>query len=261
MLRFRQWIPQLTLLGCALALLVGCQHGVPQATPEQQARVQAEEVLNAMGGREALDAMRFLRFDFVVTIDGVDQFRRVHLWDRETGRYRLEVHQGTELLAVVLFNTQTKELVHAMGSGEWSGLMPSEAVSKAYAAHINDSYWLLSATKMNDPGTQLEILEPQIVRGQSCPTLQLSFEEGVGLTSRDRYWFHLDPETQRPLAWSFVLKGEEKAPMLFYWNEWRPVGPMLLPSRFESEDGKKVVHFPVLFSVSAMDDGLFENIR
>ena len=69
--------------------------------PPDAAVELAEKVLEAMGGREAWEATRYLRFDFFG--------RRLHHWDRYTGRHRLEgeTQDGEEY--VVLHNVQSRD--------------------------------------------------------------------------------------------------------------------------------------------------------
>jgi hypothetical protein len=48
----------------------------------------ATAMMQAMGGLDAWNAARYIRFDFKVTIGGDVKVDRSHLWDKQTGRYR-----------------------------------------------------------------------------------------------------------------------------------------------------------------------------
>lgn len=214
--------------------------------------------MDAMGGERALRKLRFLHFEFVVRDGEKEVARRAHLWDRHAGRYRLEM-AGDPERTVILFNVNTKQGRAYRGSSLDSPAPDQRAeLESAYAAFINDTYWLLAATKLRDPGTHLEYVGAREVAGRSLPTLELSFDEDVGLTPKDRYWFHVDPETRRPLAWSFVLKGRDAPPTGFRWSRWQRVGALHLPTRFEAMAGATTIDLERLYSPSEVEDRLFE---
>ena len=64
----------------------------------------AQSMMQAMGGQDAWNAARYLRFDFKVSIGGETKADRSHLWDKLTGRYRLE-----DKNKVVLMNLADKQ--------------------------------------------------------------------------------------------------------------------------------------------------------
>ena len=64
----------------------------------------AHAMQQAMGGLDAWNAARFVRFDFKVTIGGETKADRSHLWDKQTGRYRLDQKNR-----VVLMNMASKQ--------------------------------------------------------------------------------------------------------------------------------------------------------
>jgi len=59
-------------------------------TRDPKAAEIAQDMQKAMGGQEAWNAARFVRFDFKVNIGGETKVDRSHLWDKQTGRYRLD---------------------------------------------------------------------------------------------------------------------------------------------------------------------------
>lgn len=237
--------------------LTACQTlglGDDQPNPERLAK----KVINAMGGRKALDEMRFLGFDFVVRQGAQTQTRRSHLWDRYEGRCRVEATVDDTPM-IYLFNTNDLSS-GTVFEGARGGGRPAtpEEIQRAYAWHINDTYWLLSATKLLDPGTNLRYDGEYTIENVNCPTLELSFDPGVGLTPQDRYWFHLDPETWRPRAWSFVLKGKDVPPTVAYWSRWEPAGDLLLPVQFDLAGNDRSIQMERLFVYGQVDDRLFE---
>ena len=59
--------------------------------------------METLGGQENWDRARYLRFDFVVKREGKIVSTVKHLWDRYTGRYRLEGKTREKGDYVVLF--------------------------------------------------------------------------------------------------------------------------------------------------------------
>src|SRR2546421_9376087 len=62
----------------------------------------------AMGGQDAWNAAHFVRFDFKVHIGGEMKVDRSHLWDKQTGRYRLD-QKNDQKNRVVLMNLADKQ--------------------------------------------------------------------------------------------------------------------------------------------------------
>ena len=76
-------------------------------TIDPKAIAVADRVMETLGGREAWQATRYLRFDFAVEREGKTLVRRAHTWDRRTGRYRVEATDEEGRPVVVLMNLHT----------------------------------------------------------------------------------------------------------------------------------------------------------
>src|SRR5687767_13410267 len=96
-----------TLGAATVALVLGAG---PTAGAESDARATkiADDVMKALGGKEAWDKTRYVRFDFGFEREG-KLVTRAHTWDRWTGRYRLEGQTQQNEPFVVLMNVNTKE--------------------------------------------------------------------------------------------------------------------------------------------------------
>ena len=105
-----------------------------------------------MGGREAWDQTRYIRWSFFG--------RRHHVWDKYTGNIRIEgVDRETEIPYLILMNIHTME-GRAWESGEEvtdPGRL-AELLDRGEAVWINDSYWLVMPYKLKDTGVTLEYL-------------------------------------------------------------------------------------------------------
>src|SRR5207244_3696374 len=64
--------------------------GFDASRSDPKAVAIADQVMSALGGAEAWNRTRYLRFDFVPERDGKPGPGRAHTWDKQTGRYRVE---------------------------------------------------------------------------------------------------------------------------------------------------------------------------
>ncbi len=191
----------------------------------------ARGVLEAMGGQEAWDATRFIRFNFFGF--------RLHHWDRHTGRHRLEgkSRDGTEY--VVLHNVHTREGSAVVGGETLDGEQLAEWLERAYGAWINDTYWLVMPYKMTDPGVHLAFDGEEEIDGATFDKVKLTFD-GVGLTPGDTYWAYVNRESGLMERWAYVLQDweEGREPTHWRWLDWGRYGRILLsPRRVKVDDG------------------------
>jgi hypothetical protein len=218
------------------ALPAGAQGTDRPATADEL----ADRVIEALGGAEAWEATRFVVFEFAGA--------RRHWWDRYTGRHRLEGTTEEGQPYVVLQD------VHDEGEvgRAWVGGEPvvsdraDEMVRNAYAAWVNDTFWLISPFKLRDPGVRLELAGRETVDGVEYDKLHLSFED-VGLTPGDQYWMFVHPETGRIERWAYVLESQEPPPTVWEWLDWERYGPGILLSsrRVRERDGRTLTLGPI----------------
>src|SRR5262245_45017036 len=142
-------------MALGLALLVSLvAHAVDTRDPKAVA--VAEAALDAMGGKKAFEALRTLKFDFVVERDGKEVSRIHHVWDRWDGRYRVDAINREGKHVVTLLNVQKPGQGRSWLEGKsLEGEDLRKALERGYARFINDTYWLLMPAKMLDPGVNL----------------------------------------------------------------------------------------------------------
>lgn len=218
------------------ALLLSVLAALPAAAQPTAADI-AGQVMQALGGQEAWDNTRFLRFTFAG--------RRTHHWDKHTGRHRLEGQSPEGQAYVVLHNLDTRE-----GEAWLDGKKADEAAAKewlerAYAAWINDTYWLLMPYKLQDPGVNLTYEGAEQVEGITYDKLHLSFGN-VGLTPGDEYWAWINRDTHLMDRWAYLLQaqpGQARAtePTAWRWQGWQKYGNILLaPTRAQVSGDRKL---------------------
>lgn len=230
------------LLAAALALPVAAPaqpEGQDDADPAR-ARELADRVMQALGGEEAWEETRYITFGFAGA--------RTHWWDRYTGRHRLEgeTREGERYLVLHDLDDQGEEGRAWLDGEPAEGERGAELVENAYAAWINDTYWLLAPYKLRDPGVDLSYAGTETVDGVEYEKLHLAFE-GVGLTPGDRYWMYVHPDTGLVDRWAYVLESQEPPPTVWEWTGWARYGPgiMLADQRTHAESGRELPLSPI----------------
>lgn len=249
------------VLGVAVAVGVGC---APQEAPEKN-RTQvatrgdslAMVAYEATGG-DAWESVRFLRFDFAVERDGARGRTIRHLWDRQSGDYRIEWPTAGDTTAVVLFNVGTREGRGYLNGAEVGGDARDALLSTAYTRFINDTYWLMAPAKVFDPG----VMRTYVADSSSADVevLHLAFD-GVGLTPGDQYWLRVDPTSGFVTHWTYQLQGSENR-STYAWINYKsfdlPTGSVRLAERKEAAGAARAILTDRVSLPEAVPPGVFE---
>ena len=242
----------------AFAALVGAATAAmsPEAAPV------AHALRDAQGG-DAWNKVHYLRFDWVVERDGQEVARMRHLWDRYTGNYRVEWKDKEGRAIVALFNVNTKAGRAWAAGTEVTGKDSEPLLARAYGRFINDSYWLLMPSKLEDPGVQVESAGSADVDGRKCDLLHVTFAK-VGMTPGDQYWAYVDRDTHLMTRWAYFLEDDKGTPSLeaataWQWGDWKHMGGVMMSSdRVQvGGEGKRRIYFPVLGVLDKVDDKVF----
>ncbi len=239
----------------------------PETRSDAAAVTVAQRMLEAMGGWDAWQETRYLRFGFVVERDGErPTVSPQHLWDRWTGDYRVEgIRQvdDEETMGVVLFNVQSMQGVAYTrdSQGNWLTVDDDEQAGWLDWAHgrfINDTYWLLMPYKLQDPGVILESSVSETIDEVEYRVLHLSFES-VGLTPGDQYWSFIHPDTWLMERWGYVLEGQEPPRVEWAWTEWGPYGHLMLSRTKVLQDPQRQMRiiFEPLAVLESVDAEIF----
>lgn len=253
--------PRTALLRAVLAAVVIAPLALPAAAGEppaadadpEAARI-AGEVMEALGGREAWESTRLIRFEFAG--------RRSHAWDRGTGRHRVEGTTRDGEPYVVIHNVVSREGQAWVGGRPASGEQLDELLDVAYGAWVNDTYWLVMPYKLLDPGVRLTYEGSETVNGAVYDVLGLAFG-GVGLTPGDRYWAYVDRETRLMDRWAYRLQSqpEDAEPTEWLWQGWGWYGPPDSPIRLaphrRSVDGERSLELGPIEVSAEVDEALF----
>lgn len=227
--------PLLATLLVGALLWAGCTSGsdsdseslvVPTDTidPETRADSVAYRLLQAHGA-DAWATAPYLRFNFgIETPDGAQTIAR-HLWNRNTGEYRMEWSAGPDSSYVALVNVREQQNGRLAGTAylngdELTGTADENVREEAYGRFVNDTYWVLAPLKTFDPGVNRTYLPDSSTAEHDV--IHLTFND-VGRTPGDQYWLYVSTETGRLDRWAYHLQGmPEDAPPQFYdWTQYR----------------------------------------
>lgn len=234
--------------------------------PTTRADSVAYRLLQAHGA-DAWATAPYLRFDFgFESPDGQQTIAR-HLWNRNTGEYRIEWSSGPDSSYVALVNVRDAENQQPAGTvylngTELTGAAGKKAQREAYGRFINDTYWLLSPLKVFDPGVNRTYLPDSSTAEHDV--IHLTFGD-VGLTPKDEYWLYVSTETGQLDRWAYHLQGmPEKAPPQFFdWTGYTelkaPEGAVHLATRKEAMGADRALLTNNMALPSTPPDGAFSN--
>jgi hypothetical protein len=196
----------------------------------------AQTMMKAMGGQDAWNKAHFVRYDFVVNIGGKTLVDRAHLWDKMTGRYRLEGKDKQGHDTVALFNIGNQQGTAYVNGKKLTGAAAAEALKNAYGAFINDMYWLSMPWKWMDQGVNLAYQGQKPLDGKNYDVVGLTFGK-VGLTPGDSYQAFLSPTSHLMEHWEFKLQSGQKGS--WDWT-YATTGGVKLASNHTTKDGNSI---------------------
>lgn len=222
--------------------------------PDAKANGIAQAMMQAMGGQDAWMRAHFVRFDFRVTAGGKVVVDRSHLWDKQSGRYRLESKTKDGRPSVTLFNVADRQGTAYVDGKKLEGTAAAQALKDAYGTFINDMYWLAMPWKWLDAGVHLKYLGNKTRGGAAYDVVQLTFGK-VGLTPGDRYEAYVSPRSHLMEHWEYTLQNGQKGS----WDwEYTTTGGIKLASNHTSADGKSI-HMGDVKVMNTADEALFTN--
>ncbi|MEM6643331.1 MAG: hypothetical protein AAF616_10150 [Bacteroidota bacterium] len=215
--------------------------GFNTAGSDMLAMLLADKCMQAMGGREAWDATRFISWNFFG--------RRDHLWDKKTGDVRIE---DTSNGLVVLMNINSKEgSVTRRGEPVIDSL--DHFLQQGYSWWVNDSYWLVMPFKLKDSGVTLKYFgEDTTAQGEAADVIQMTFKE-IGLTPQNVYEVWIDTDSKLVNQWAFYPDSTAQEPMFITpWAGYEQYGDILLAGNRGDYSLKNIS------VVEEVPDGIFE---
>ncbi len=190
----------------------------PTGESDPQAIAIADQLLEAVGGRENWDNTRFITW--------VNHGKRLQVWDKQTGDLRVE-----NRLTVVLMNMNTME-GRAWKWGE--EITDPEALQNVLKFGLEafqlDSHEILLPFLLHDEGVHLEYLGEGTVENRPVDILRVTFDEGAAY-SKAEYRIHVDKESHLLIQWDYYMDAGDANPRLWLpWSNYEKYGTILLSS-------------------------------
>lgn len=172
----------------------------------------ADAVMSAQGGRKLWDETRFIEWNFFG--------RRDLLWDKATGRVRIEAPYDSTTYLVNVNEETGKVMLKGKEVQDPDSL--KALVGKAKSIWINDSYWLVMPFKLKDTGVTLKYLrEDTTQKGEMAHVLQLSFQD-VGDTPENKYEIFITEKDSLVKQWSYYSKAsQDSASAIWPWDNYK----------------------------------------
>lgn len=195
--------------------------GFNMAGSDAKAIAIADEVMEAMGGREAWDNTHYVCWKFF----GRDAL----VWDKWTGNVRIDAGNGMTYLTNINNGTG-----RAFMNGEEITVDADSTQSlmqRAKSTWINHSYWLVMPFKLKDSGVTLKYVgEEATADGRPADKLNLTFEN-VGRTPQNMYYVWVDKESKLVSQWAYYPSQEAENPgFTMPWLDYKKHGEILLSS-------------------------------
>jgi hypothetical protein len=191
----------------------------------------ADSIMAAMGGRENWDRTRFISWNFFG--------RRDLIWDKQTGRVRIESPGDS---SIYLVNVNTGE-----GRVKFRGVELTEPdtlkkmLERAKGIWINDSYWLTMPFKLKDTGVTIKYMGEDTLKSQRYNILELTFAN-VGFTPENKYKLYVDIKDKLVRHWAFFKDAKkDTANFIRPWDNYKKYGNILLSADRSDDGGPKNV--------------------
>lgn len=196
----------------------------------------ADEVMEAMGGREAWDNTRHICWNFFGN--------RELVWDKWTGDVRIDSREATFLINV---NDETGKVFQGGAEMEISTDSLQTLVNRGKSIWINDSYWLVMPYKLKDSGVTLTYAGEEATKdGRMADKLKMTFE-GVGRTPQNMYYVWVDKESRLATQWAFYPTSDAKeARFVNPWQDYKKYGDIMLSGEREMAQLTNIMVFDEL---------------
>lgn len=188
-----------------------------ESTPH--AIVMADQIMNAMGGRQQWDDTKVISWNFL-------GFRTL-LWDKEHNKVRIDA-PGDKLVVALDMNDMTGK-VWKNGEAIVKEDSVKEYLKWGKNVWINDSYWLFMPFKLKDSGVTLTyVREDTTLTGVRSDVLRLTFA-GVGVTPQNAYEVWVDIKEKLIKQWAYYKDAKQEEPSFVKpWTDYQNYKGILL---------------------------------
>ena len=214
-----------------LAELKPAANGFDSINSDPAAIQLADSIMSAIGGRENWDKARFISWNFFG--------RRDLVWDKYTGRVRIESPKDSTMYLVNINTGEGRAKIHGTEITEPDSLR--KLMTKAKGIWINDSYWLVMPFKLKDSGVTLKYLGEDSLQNELYNILELRFKE-VGMTPNNKYRLYVGIRDKMIKHWAYFDDAKsDTANFIRPWDNYKNYTGIMLSADRSDNGGPKNV--------------------
>lgn len=193
--------------------------GFDATNSDEKAILIADQVMEAMGGRQNWESVRVLKWNFFGS--------RKLVWDKHTGQVRIDFLKENLKIILNLHSKTGKAMRN--DSLFTQGPVYEQLMEKGESVWINDSYWLVLPFKLKDSGVTLKYMgEANTQAGATAEVLQLTYKN-IGKTPDNKYLVYVDKQSHLITQWDYYPSATDEEPRFqIPWNNYKQFGPILL---------------------------------
>jgi hypothetical protein len=215
----------------------------------------ADQVLQALGGRDRWDHLHGLRWSFDFALGDTVKSSRRHSWDKWTGWHRVEGVGRTGQPFLMIDQIDGHGGMAWMNGQSIEGDSLGKLMKRAKSLWTNDTYWMLMPYKLRDPGVTLTYDGEAREGGKTYDKLSLTFA-GVGETPGDHYWVYVNRANHRIERWDMVLQGDKPPAETWTWEGWEQHDGLWFPTAHRQ--GNRTIYTRNVETVAEFKPGEFK---
>jgi hypothetical protein len=225
----------LAVLAAAAPTARGADSTASAATaPDPRAIRIADQVMQALGGKDQWDALPGLRWNFGAVINDTLRSHRRHAWNKHSGWHRVGYKSATGDSFCIIHKVGTSEGRAWVNGNAIEGDSLQKLIARGMRIWTNDTYWMLMPYKMRDPGVNLVWDSEKQRDGKTYDVLSMTFGK-VGQTPGDHYWVYVNRANHRVELWDMVLEGNAPPAVTYTWDDWVRSGGLWFPTAHRQE--------------------------
>ena len=241
------------------------------AKSDEKALAAVDSMVETLGGAEAWDRTKELRWESKYYTDGKLEAWLKHSWDRWNGRHRYERPDMTTY-AAAQESGRAEDISWYVGMYDLFARQRSPSatrdgddldapgvtgfIEEAYGKWLQDSYLLTMLYKLRDPGVTLSYVgEVQNIQGMcvdGCIEIKVAFAPEVGT---DTWYVDLDKQTNLPQLIGKQVGNAGR--IVFGITEWAEADGLKLPSKLEVLAANQVIEFENISAHTKPDNMLY----
>lgn len=263
-----------TAYGCGPGRTAAATQPSPAAfdatASDEKALAIADGVMTALGGADAFEAVKQIRWEHKYMMDGELRNHLKHSWDKWNGRHNFQMldmatyadataesDPGRMKWSEAMYSLFNKGKGYGMYGGREVGSEDRDRIiSTASDRWQHDSYQLTMLFKLRDPGAKLSYFgEVKDVDGMCqpvCDTLKLEFAPEVG---KDVYYINVNRDSGLPEVIERQLEGTNR--IGYALSEWTEVEGLKFATKFQNVGLKGEVFEVSNIQLGDPDDRLY----